>query len=342
MMAVMQKDVDLTSYSTFGLQAKAQYLVRISTESDLLDTLRRAKETKLPIHIVGGGANTIFSEFVEGIVLVNRIRGISLRLDDETGDTLVSVGSGEILDTLIDRLLRAQVAGLENLAAIPGTVGGAIVQNAGAYGLEIAEYVESVDVIDTKTLEKKTRTCEECDFRYRHSVFKREGARHECITRVHLRFPATWNARTQYKEILAWAQRQNLTEWTPSILAKAIRRIRAKKLPSPTQWGNAGSFFTNPVVEKALWHKILEKHPSLVSYPLAGGRRKFAAASLIESAGLKGFHLGPVAMYENHALIMINTGGATATDVLTLAQHVKDEVMHRYMVALRMEPVLIK
>lgn len=342
MTIAMQKDADLTHYATFGLKAQAQYLVRITSEEELIDVLRRAKETQLPVHFVGGGANTIFQEQVEGIVIINRIKGVVLTLDEQTGDTLVEVRSGEVLDRIIDRLIRARVAGLENLAGIPGTMGGAIVQNAGAYGLEIAEYVESVDIINTKTFRKKVRNTEECDFRYRHSIFKREIAKNEFITCVHLRIPMQWTPRRQYKEIQNYAHRKNIDQWTPRLLADAIRRIRAKKIPSPQLLGNAGSFFTNPVVDKVLWHKVLEKHPRLVSYPLAGGRRKFAAASLIEAAGLKGFRMGNAGMYQNHALIMVNHGNATATDVLTLAQHVQQEVYAHFMIPLRMEPVVVK
>lgn len=333
------RDFDLTHSSTFQTKAEAERFVRVEDVDELRDALAYAKEENLPVTILGGGSNTIFLSKVPGLVVKLGLRGFLLTRDDETGDALLEVGAGETLDDVIDALLDAGVGGLENLAAIPGTVGGAVVQNAGAYGLEMAERIESVRVLrpDGSVVDYGVA---DCDFGYRHSRFKTEAGKGEVILSAVLRFPKEWVARVDYKDLEAY-RKTRLEPTTPQTVAAAVRAVRAAKLPDPKEIGNAGSFFKNPVAEKLLWHHILTEHPGIPSYPLGGGRRKLAAAWLIEAAGWKGAERGSVGVYKRHALILVNLGGATGEDVLRVAEDIRSDVEDRFGLRLELEPVVV-
>lgn len=333
------RDYDLTASSTFGTKAVAERFVRVTSEVALREALTLAEAGSFPVTLLGGGANTIFRARVPGLVVQLALRGFVLT-EDPSGEVILEVGAGEVLDDVIDRLLEAGVGGLENLAAIPGTIGGAIVQNAGAYGLEIAERVVSVRVMrpDGSIETYDTQTC---DFGYRHSRFKTEAGRGEIVLSVRLHFPKEWVPKVDYKDLETYRKAHPEVETTPAGVAAAVRAVRAQKLPDPKVIGNAGSFFKNPVVEKVVWHHILKFFPGIPSYPLGGGRRKLAAAWMIEAAGWKGVKRGAVGVFPRHALILTNLGGATGEDVLAVADALRGDVEQKFGVRLELEPVVV-
>ena len=338
----MQAHYPLDGLTTFGTQAKADYFAEASTLDELEGLLAKATANDWPVHFLGAGANTIAMSHVKGLVIKIAFKGYEVAAAPN-GDVLVKCGAGEVFDDIVRRTLQAGLGGLENLSAIPGTVGGAVVQNIGAYGVELAERLASITVYDRAQKVVRVLSVEECDFRYRHSIMKTEAGQSLVVLSATLRLPSVWTAVTGYKDLEMELEARGLTPSTvtASELSEIVRTVRARKLPDPKVLGNAGSFFTNPIISKVHWHELLTDHPSLVYYRLGGGRMKLAAAWLIEAAGYKGYVSGTVGVYEHHALILVNRGGATGEAVLALAEEIIQAVKKRFGVTLTMEPVTL-
>ena len=220
-------------------------------------------------------------------------------------------------------------------------LGGAVVQNAGAYGVEMAERIAWVRVYDPDIDDFRTLTPTECDFGYRTSIFKSKAGSRLIITEAAFVLPQVWQPVTAYKDLSSLFADRDPASVTPAEVETAVRNLRAQKLPDPSQTGSAGSFFKNPVVTKLKARELITLHPNLVSYPLAGGRAKLAAGWLIEAAGLKGLSSGDAAVWPAHALILINRGRATGEDVLKLGREIAERVARRFGVVLEPEPIFL-
>lgn len=340
MISSIQAHRPLDGLTTFGTRSEADHYAEAGSLDELEAHLAEANANGLPVHFLGAGANTIAMSRVPGMTIRITIKGVEMS-SAPNGDVLVKCGAGEVFDDIVARTLKAGIGGLENLSAIPGTVGGAVVQNIGAYGVELAERLSSVTVYDRAEKVVRVLTVEECDFSYRHSIMKTEVGRNFVVLSVTLRLPAVWTPVLGYKDLEAEIEARGLTAETVTapVMSEIVRAVRARKLPDPAVIGNAGSFFTNPIVTKVHWHELLTKHPSLVYYRLGGGRMKLAAAWLIEAAGFKGLAEGPAGVYEHHALIIVNRGGATGEDVMALAERIQKRVFELFGVKLEMEPV---
>ena len=340
MISSIQAHRPLDGLTTFGTRSEADHYAEAGSLDELEAHLAEANANGLPVHFLGAGANTIAMSRVPGMTIRITIKGVEMSAAPN-GDVLVKCGAGEVFDDIVARTLKAGIGGLENLSAIPGTVGGAVVQNIGAYGVELAERLSSVTVYDRAEKVVRVLTVEECDFSYRHSIMKTEVGRNFVVLSVTLRLPAVWTPVLGYKDLEAELEARGLTAETVTapVMSEIVRAVRARKLPDPAVIGNAGSFFTNPIVTKVHWHELLTKHPSLVYYRLGGGRMKLAAAWLIEAAGFKGLAEGPAGVYEHHALIIVNRGGATGEDVMALAERIQKRVFELFGVKLEMEPV---
>lgn len=340
MISSIQAHRPLDGLTTFGTRSEVDHYAEAGSLDELEAHLAEANANGLPVHFLGAGANTIAMSRVPGMTIRITIKGVEMSAAPN-GDVLVKCGAGEVFDDIVARTLKAGIGGLENLSAIPGTVGGAVVQNIGAYGVELAERLSSVTVYDRAEKVVRVLTVEECDFSYRHSIMKTEVGRNFVVLSVTLRLPAVWTPVLGYKDLEAEIEARGLTAETVTapVMSEIVRAVRARKLPDPAVIGNAGSFFTNPIVTKVHWHELLTKHPSLVYYRLGGGRMKLAAAWLIEAAGFKGLAEGPAGVYEHHALIIVNRGGATGEDVMALAERIQKRVFELFGVKLEMEPV---
>lgn len=340
MISSIQAHRPLDGLTTFGTRSEADHYAEAGSLDELEAHLAEANANGLPVHFLGAGANTIAMSRVPGMTIRITIKGVEMSAAPN-GDVLVKCGAGEVFDDIVARTLKAGIGGLENLSAIPGTVGGAVVQNIGAYGVELAERLSSVTVYDRAEKVVRVLTVEECDFSYRHSIMKTKAGRNFVVLSVTLRLPAVWTPVLGYKDLEAEIEARGLTAETVTapVMSEIVRAVRARKLPDPAVIGNAGSFFTNPIVTKVHWHELLTKHPSLVYYRLGGGRMKLAAAWLIEAAGFKGLAEGPAGVYEHHALIIVNRGGATGEDVMALAERIQKRVFELFGVKLEMEPV---
>lgn len=339
-MLKIEYDKPLAALTTFHLRANAEAWVEVASLEDIRDALSIAKGRGWQTTILGGGSNVVPMPLVPGLVIHPVFRGIH-EAQSESGSLVVVVGAAEALDDLVRYTVGKGLGGLENLAAIPGSVGGAVVQNAGAYGVEMAERIAWVRVYDPDIDDFLTLTPTECDFGYRTSIFKSKAGSRLIITEAAFVLPQVWQPVTAYKDLSSLFADRDPASVTPAEVETAVRNLRAQKLPDPSQTGSAGSFFKNPVVTKLKARELITLHPNLVSYPLAGGRAKLAAGWLIEAAGLKGLSSGDAAVWPAHALILINRGRATGEDVLKLGREIAERVERRFGVVLEPEPIFL-
>ena len=339
-MLKIEYDKPLAALTTFHLRANAEAWVEVASLEDIRDALSVARGRGWQTTILGGGSNVVPMPLVPGLVIHPVFRGIH-EAQSESGSLIVVAGAAEALDDLVRCTVGKGLGGLENLAAIPGSVGGAVVQNAGAYGVEMAERIAWVRVYDPDIDDFRTLTPTECDFGYRTSIFKSKAGSRLIITEVAFVLPQVWQPVTAYKGLSSLFADRDPASVTPAEVDTAVRNLRAQKLPDPSQTGSAGSFFKNPVVTKLKARELITLHPNLVSYPLAGGRAKLAAGWLIEAAGLKGLSSGDAAVWPAHALILINRGRATGEDVLKLGREIAERVERRFGVVLEPEPIFL-
>jgi UDP-N-acetylmuramate dehydrogenase len=325
---------DLRGRNTFGFEASAQLAYEITTSAQIAGVMSEIAKQKLSWQVLGGGSNVILPKILSGATLLMNIAGQEIIASDSEG-TLIAVGAGVNWHEFVSWTLDHDLPGLENLALIPGTVGAAPIQNIGAYGVEIAQYIDHIEVFDTDKQAFVTLPTAACHFAYRDSVFKQNPNRF-IVTKVVFRIPKKWQARIHYAELAKhFSDNPNPT---PEQIFLAVCNIRTHKLPDPKTIGNAGSFFQNPIVPMEQYETLVRKHPNLVSFPDAPGKRKLAAGWLIDQCGLKGQRMGSVGVYENQALVLVNHGGGTAQDILGLAKCIQDKVHSQFGVSLTIEP----
>ncbi len=326
---------DLRSFNTLALPSQASGLRVLTTESEV-DQAHAECLPHAAMHVLGGGSNVVLAPHIDAEIWHMAMRGIHL-LDATPTHWLVQAAAGERWHHLVQHCVAAGWGGLENLALIPGTVGAAPVQNIGAYGVELAEFVDEVRAFDRRAGQWCTLAAPDCGFAYRDSVFKREPGRW-VISSVVLRLPRQWQARLGYPDLGTWPEWQQHAP-TPAGVFEAVCAIRRRKLPDPALLPNAGSFFKNPVVPAAVFDANRSRLQAAPHWPQADGGIKLAAGWLIEACGWKGRRLGPVGMHERHALVLVNHGGATGNDVRLLARAVQAEVRQQFGVWLEAEPV---
>lgn len=334
---MFKKDYDLTPFTTFGIPAKARLFAEYTSVNDLIRISRSPEFMDNEILHIGGGSNLLFLSDFEGLVLHSAIKGIT-RYDRDADTVYVIAGAGERWTDLVDWCVAQGLAGLENLAGIPGEVGAAPVQNVGAYGVEIKDSLHSVECFDIETRKTVTLMANECRLGYRDSIFKNEAKGRYYILRASFRLrPSTEAIHLDYGPL---RELHIALGHTPTIeeVKKEVERIRNSKLPDPAAAGSAGSFFKNPVISKAYYEgEVLRRCPDTPCYKVDEKLVKLPAAWLIDHAGLKGKKEGGAMVWKTQPLVIANTEGATAEDVRRLAQEVEEVVNHRFGVRLRPE-----
>ena len=327
-LTTVTSDFDLSALNTMGLASRARFGAAISAIQDIEELTALARSTNLPLRIVGGGSNLVLREEIPAVVglMATKGRTVERRAD---GTALVTAHAGEDWSDFVSWTISEGVWGLENLAGIPGTVGAAPVQNIGAYGVELSDRLDSLVVWDTLERRRRRFEREDCEFSYRQSLFKRSGDRF-IVLEATFALPKAWTPTLTYPGL------DSLPADTgaPEIMERVVQ-IRGAKLPDWRSLGNAGSFFHNPVVEPAMADRIA----NVPRYPQRDGTVKLSAAWLIEACGLKGYRHGQAGVYEKHALILVNHGGATYEEVSALAAKVVGSVRDRFGVALVQEPI---
>ncbi len=334
------ENASLKPYNTFGVDARAAFLARITKGEQLAELESLPALNGLPRLVLGGGSNLLFTDDFDGVVLKIDVPG--LVETEPSGDCWrVEVGAGENWHVTVERLLAMGRPGLENLALIPGLVGAAPIQNIGAYGLELAERFDSLCAWDFEQRKLTALSLADCNFGYRDSVFKRELTGRCVILSVTLALPKRWQPVTSYADVAHELKARGVAQPSARDIFDAVVAIRRRKLPDPARIGNAGSFFKNPIVVREKLQELLQHFPSLVSYPMPGGRFKLAAGWLIDAAGLKGVTRGRAGVYEKQALVLVNRGGATGREILALAREVQEKVAAKFGVLLEPEPVIV-
>ena len=327
-------DYPLNKLNTFGLPVKAKYFTKPKTEEELIDSINRIKQMGLPMLVLGGGSNILFTRDYAGVVLQPSITGIE-EIENTSDYIALSVGAGEVWDNLVEYAVQRGLGGIENLSNIPGSVGASPIQNIGAYGVEAKETILQVMGFNLETMSRVVWKNEECQFGYRDSIFKRELKGKVVITNVIYRLSKHPKFVTHYGNIED--ELAKMDETTLINIRKAVINIRNSKLPDPNKLGNAGSFFKNPIVHMDLLHELKKRYDRVPSYPIDDKSVKIPAGWLIEQSGWKGKRLGNAGVHENQALVLVNHGGATGVEILNLAEQIRSSVQNRFNVMLEME-----
>ena len=327
----------LLPHNTFGIEATAERFVEFSSVDEIIAFLGNGYNGRSLV--IGGGSNLLFVNDFDGTIFHSSIMGMEV-IEENENDLLLRVGSGVNWDALVAYTVEQGWAGLENLSAIPGEVGASAVQNVGAYGVEAGELIVKVETVRMSDATRAEFSHEDCNFSYRHSIFKASEKGKHIITHVTYRlskrplFKLTYGNLSEKVEQLGGATLANVR--------KAVCEIREAKLPSPDKVGSAGSFFMNPVVEKSIAESLARNYPTMPQYPLACGDVKLSAGWLIEQCGWKETPHEHVGVYKHQALVVINRGGATGNDVLDFASAVVASVKEKFGVELNMEVNVIE
>jgi UDP-N-acetylmuramate dehydrogenase len=345
---IVESNASLQPYNTFGIVAKARTLVRVRSADDVHAVLAHPELSQEPKFVLGGGSNIVLTGDVKPTVLKVEVAGKRV-VEDGPKATVVEFGAGENWHEAVTWTIEQGLGGLENLALIPGTVGASPVQNIGAYGIELQDRFDSLDAIDLLTGREFTLTASQCAFGYRDSVFKHSPARDSdlglagraVILRVRMRLPKPWKPVLGYLDLHRKVQETGITEPTARQVYDWVCAIRSAKLPDPRVIGNAGSFFKNPTVTPEQCQDIIARDPGIVHYPMPDGSIKLAAGWLIDACGWKGKSVGQAGVYEKQALVLVNRGGATGGEVVTLARAIQTSVYERFGIRLEPEPVVV-
>jgi UDP-N-acetylmuramate dehydrogenase len=331
-------DFPLATLNTFGIAARARRYLRVTSASDLAQVLADPATRALPRLVLGGGSNLLFTRDFDGLVLHMALSGRELR-GEAGGAILVRAAAGENWHDFVQWTLAQGLGGLENLSLIPGTVGAAPIQNIGAYGAEIKDVFHSLTVFDMATGDERVLSGADCRFGYRDSIFKHADGAGLVVLDVTFALPAAWQPNLRYAELAH--ELAGIDTPTPRQVSDAVIAIRRRKLPDPAVIGNAGSFFKNPVVAGEQCERLLQAYPNLVHHRQPDGSEKLAAGWLIDQCGWKGRSMGAAGVYPKQALVLVNNGGATGSDVVQLARAIQRDVLERYGVELEPEPIFI-
>lgn len=328
----MKKYVRLKSLNTFSIDVLANCVIKIYDEYTLLKIWKLFFDQGIPVLILGGGSNVLFLENYVGVILLNRIKGIFITENKKMWK--LHVGAGEKWNELVIYTLNKNMPGLENLACIPGYVGAAPIQNIGAYGVELSQVCEYVDVLELKYGKKIRFTATECNFKYRDSIFRNHLSEYAIIF-VGLQLCKNWKPVLKYHALAFLCGLQV----TPRQIFNIICLIRHRKLPNPIMFGNAGSFFKNPIIDIKLARHLLQMYPKIpYVFCQTDNKIKLSAGWLIEHCRLKGCVFGEASVYYKQALILINTRQmATGTEIAALAFYIYNKVFKKFHICLQPE-----
>ncbi|MET3114503.1 UDP-N-acetylmuramate dehydrogenase [Pedobacter sp. CG_S7] len=334
-MPLIQENISLKPFNTFAIAVNAKYFVEIFSEADLVEFLSSSLLKTEQLLILGGGSNVLFTKDFPGVVVKISIPGIS-KCREGSG-VIVKAGAGVVWNYLVLYCVQHNLAGVENLSLIPGTVGASPIQNIGAYGVELKDVFYSCTAFEIASGQKKDFTYEECKFGYRDSVFKRELKGKYILTSVSFKLSEQAVLNTTYGAIQTELANRNISSPTIADVSKVVAEIRVSKLPDPSTIGNAGSFFKNPVIERSKLEEIQKSFPEVVNYPVGNECFKLAAGWLIESCGFKGIVAGETGTWKNQALVLVNHGHATGQEVYSFSERIINVVCQKFGIMLERE-----
>lgn len=335
---MIQENVSLQAYNTFGLEAQARYFAAFSSVDELKSILQSKNDE--PIMVLGGGSNILLTQDVDALVLKNDLKGISC-IKEEDKQVWIKAMGGEVWHEFVMHCIENGWGGIENMSLIPGSVGAAPMQNIGAYGVEIKDVFQSLEALNLETLEIEEFDAEACQFGYRESVFKRALKGKYIIVSVTLKLSLEHILNTSYGAITSQLEAMGISQPTIKDVSNAVIHIRQSKLPDPKEIGNSGSFFKNPVISRKQFEGLKEQYPDIANYPIDEENVKIAAGWLIDRAGWKGKTLGNYGVHKNQALVLVNYGGADGKDIYQLSQDILDSIFEKYGIQLEREVNII-
>jgi UDP-N-acetylmuramate dehydrogenase len=327
------ENVSLASMNSFGIEARARYYAKISSVDELSNL---QLEQNMPVLVLGGGSNILFTRNFDGYVLHNDIRGKQVVREDED-HIYVKTGGGEVWHSFVEYCISNGFAGVENLALIPGRNGASPIQNIGAYGVEIKDVFSELEAFHISEKKIYTFNAADCAFGYRDSVFKNKYKGQFMISSVTYRLNKKPDFKTSYGAITQELEKMGVQDLSIRAIGDAVIRIRSSKLPDPAVIGNAGSFFKNPEVGADVFEALRSAFPDIVGYTLPGGSVKLAAGWLIEKAGWKGYRKGNAGVHDKQALVLVNHGGANGKEIYDLSEEILISVREKFGVSLERE-----
>lgn len=322
------RNYSLIPYHTFGMDVKADLLIEYSSVNELKQVITQYDLTHTRWLHIGSGSNLLFTDDYHGIVLHSAIRGYEL-IHETANEVWVCAGAGEVWDDFVAFSVRNQWFGAENLSLIPGEVGASAVQNIGAYGIEAKDLIISVETIEVSTGKERTFCVNECGYAYRESVFKKELKGKFIVTHVTYKLSKQPGFHLAYGNVRAELEKRG-EEPTLELVRQTIINIREAKLPDPKVQGNAGSFFMNPVISRQQYENLLKDFPDMPHYDIDNEQVKVPAAWMIDRCGWKGKAMGRAGVHDKQALVLVNLGGATGSEVIELSKAIQSSVFERF------------
>lgn len=336
---VIQNNVSLKPYNTFGLDVKAKHFASVNSLNEFKQALIESENED---HLfIGGGSNILLTKDFNGLVILNQIKGI--QIEKETEDKIyIKAYSGENWHEFVMYCVKNNWGGIENLSLIPGTIGAAPMQNIGAYGMEIEQVFESLEALNLETLDLENFDKTACEFGYRESVFKRKKKGQYFIYSVTFRLNKKPTINLEYGDIKAVLQDKQVDLKAASIknVSDAVIAIRQSKLPDPKVLGNSGSFFKNPTISNEQFDQLKLKFPEIKGYAQTEGT-KVPAGWLIEQCGWKGKRIGNTGSHAQQALVLVNYGGTNGNEVYQLALDIIKSVHEKFGITLEPEVNII-
>ena len=338
----MENNVNLKEFNTFGIEVFAQEFEILKSKVEAAHFFQTQDLEKKQFLILGGGSNLLLTEDFEGIVIYNKLKGLEI-IEENEDTVLIKVGAGENWHEFVLQCINRGFSGVENLSLIPGNVGASPMQNIGAYGVEVKDLITEVEALNIATGEIQIFTNEECKFDYRSSVFKTTHKNQYFITAVNFLLSKKPEFNVSYGAINNQLKQHGVAPESLTIkaISDAVIAIRKSKLPDPSEIGNSGSFFKNPVVSKEFFEKLKKQFKDMPAYKLPKGDYKLAAGWLIEKTGWKGYTEGNYGVHKKQALVLVNYGGATGLEIYDLSERILLSVYEKFGVRLEREVNII-
>jgi len=339
----IQENVSLAGYSTMRLGGAARYLAEVNNQKELQELHGWASSHGLPVIMIGRGSNIIWrDEGFPGLVLVNKMTGREVLSEDNYSATL-KIQAGENWDKTVEWTVDKKLSGIEFMSLVPGTVGAAPVQNVGAYGGELSQTLLELEAFDSKFNAFVKLQNHECNFSYRSSRFKTTDRGRFFITSITISLRKASPAPPFYESLQAYLDEHGIHKYTPENIRKAVIEIRKNKLPDPEKVANNGSFFTNPIIDAALFERLKASYPDAKGWPIADGRVKVAAGWLVDKAGFRGVRDEQTGMatWPYQALVLVNEHAQHTTDLLAFRQKILDRVQQMFGITLEQEPEIL-
>ena len=332
-------NIPLKNYTTMRLGGNARFMTEVHTLDEVATICTNATSQQLPLFVLGGGSNIIVhDEGFDGIIVRNRIPGFEV-INDTASETTIKISAGENWDDVVRRTVEMNLSGIEAMSAIPGTAGAAPVQNVGAYGQEIADTLISLEAYDTQESQHVTLQAADCEFSYRHSIFRGRAAGRYIITSITIKLYKSAPQPPFYAAVQAYFDANNITLFTPQIVRDAVIAIRKDKLPDPTVTPNTGSFFKNAIIEGWQMDELRTQYPDIPSYDMPDGKYKIPTGWLIEQAGLKGQTLHGMRVHDKNALVLINESATSYQDLADARSEIIGKVRDTFRIIIEQEPL---